>query len=103
VLALRGRLVLVGLLGGRTSELAVYELMRRRARLIGSVLRPRPREEKARLVRDFADFGLPRLADGRLQRGRRSGDAVRRDRRGLRRAGARRGSGKIVPHAELGL
>jgi len=66
-LALRGRLVAVGLLGGRTSEVAVYELMRRRARLIGSVLRPRPREEKAVLVRDFAAFGLPRLADGRLR------------------------------------
>jgi len=66
-LALRGRLLMVGLLGGRTGELAAYELMRRRARLIGSVLRPRPREEKALLVRDFAAFGLPRLADGRLR------------------------------------
>ncbi len=66
-LALRGRLVIVGLLGGRTTEVALYEVMRRRSRLIGSVLRPRSREEKASLVRDFAAFGLPRLADGRLR------------------------------------
>ncbi len=65
-LAVGGRLVLVGLLAGRTAELELYDLMSRRVRLIGSVLRPRSREEKASLVREFAAFGLPRLADGRL-------------------------------------
>jgi putative PIG3 family NAD(P)H quinone oxidoreductase len=66
-LAVGGRLVVVGLLGGRTVDLALSDLMRRRARLIGSVLRPRSRAEKAGLVAEFADFALPRLADGRLR------------------------------------
>jgi NADPH:quinone reductase-like Zn-dependent oxidoreductase len=65
-LAARGRLVLVGLMAGRRAELDLGGVLGRRLRLVGSVLRPRPREEKAALVAAFADFALPRLADGRL-------------------------------------
>ena len=63
----RGRLVLVGLLGGGKATLPLFALMRRRLRLIGSVLRARSRAEKAALVAAFGDFALPRLADGRLR------------------------------------
>jgi putative PIG3 family NAD(P)H quinone oxidoreductase len=63
----RGRLVLVGLLGGGKATLPLFPLMRRRLRLIGSVLRARSRDEKAALVAAFGDFALPRLADGRLR------------------------------------
>jgi putative PIG3 family NAD(P)H quinone oxidoreductase len=63
----KGRLVVVGLLAGRKTELDLGLVLRRRLRLIGSVLRSRPREEKARLVTDFGAFALPRLADGRLR------------------------------------
>jgi NADPH:quinone reductase-like Zn-dependent oxidoreductase len=66
-LAIGGRLVLVGLLNGRRAELELYDLMRLRARLIGSVLRPRTRPEKAALVSAFAAFALPRLADGTMK------------------------------------
>lgn len=66
-LAPRGRLVLVGLMAGRTAEVDLGAILSRRLRVIGSVLRPRPRDEKARLVAAFADFALPRLADGRLR------------------------------------
>jgi putative PIG3 family NAD(P)H quinone oxidoreductase len=62
-----GRLVLVGLLGGRSTEVDLSQILSRRLRVIGSVLRPRPRTEKARLVADFATFALPRLRDGRLR------------------------------------
>jgi len=48
-------------------EVDLGDLLSRRLRLLGSVLRARPREEKARLVQGFADFTLPRLADGRLR------------------------------------
>jgi putative PIG3 family NAD(P)H quinone oxidoreductase len=63
----RGRLVLVGLLGGRKVEVDLGDILSRRLRIQGSVLRHRSREEKAPLVAGFADFALPRLADGRLK------------------------------------
>ena len=66
-LADRGRLVLVGLVSGRKAELELGPIMSRRLRIVGSVLRARPREEKAGLVADFAAFALPRLRDGRLR------------------------------------
>jgi len=65
-LAPRGRCVLVGLVAGRRAELDLGPVLTRRLRLVGSVLRSRPREEKARLVAAFAAHGLERLADGRL-------------------------------------
>jgi NADPH2:quinone reductase len=66
-LAPQGRLVLVGLLAGARAEIDLARLLRRHLRIVGSTLRPRPREEKARLVAAFAAFALPRLADGRLR------------------------------------
>ncbi len=63
----RGRLVLVGLLAGRKVEVDLGDVLSRRLRIQGSVLRARPREEKARLVAAFSDFALPRLVDGRLK------------------------------------
>lgn len=63
----RGRLVLVGLLGGARATLDLSPVMRRRLRLLGSVLRPRSRQEKAALVAAFGELALPRLADGRLR------------------------------------
>ena len=62
-----GRLVLLGLLAGASATLDLGALLRRRLRLIGSVLRSRPRPEKAALVSAFGAFALPRLADGRLR------------------------------------
>ena len=66
-MAEHGRLVLVGLTAGRKVDLDLGVLLRRRLRIVGSVLRARPVAEKAELVRAFAEFGLPRLADGRLR------------------------------------
>jgi putative PIG3 family NAD(P)H quinone oxidoreductase len=66
-LANRGRLVLVGLVSGRRSEVDLGAILTRRLRVIGSVLRARSREEKAQLVSAFAAFALPRLRDGRLR------------------------------------
>lgn len=66
-LAERGRLVLVGLTAGRTATIDLSLVLRRRLRIVGSVLRARSVAEKAELVRGFAEFGLARLADGRLR------------------------------------
>ncbi len=66
-LAERGRLVLVGLLAGPRAEVDLATVLRRRLRIIGSVLRSRPRAEKARLVVAFDAFAAARIADGRLR------------------------------------
>lgn len=62
-----GRLVLIGLLGGRRVDVDLGAVLSRRLRILGSVLRPRSRAEKARLVEGFSAFALPRLRDGRLR------------------------------------
>ena len=62
-----GRLVLVGLLAGDRAELDLHAVLRRRLRIIGSVLRARSRDEKARLVAGFGAFAIPRLRAGRLR------------------------------------
>lgn len=62
-----GRYVVIGTLAGRKAEIDLSDLLRRRLRLIGSVLRARSREEKSRLVADFYRFAAERLRDGRLK------------------------------------
>jgi putative PIG3 family NAD(P)H quinone oxidoreductase len=51
----QGRLVLVGLLAGVQAEIDLGDVLRRRLHLVGSVLRARSRDEKARLVSGFRD------------------------------------------------
>lgn len=63
----RGRLVLIGLMAGNRVELDLGVVLSRRLSIVGSLLRPRSRAEKAVLVAAFRDFALPRLADGRLK------------------------------------
>lgn len=57
-LAVGGRLVLIGLMGGAKAEIHLGVLLARRLQLIGSTLRARPVEEKAALVAAFRErFG----------------------------------------------
>lgn len=58
-LAPKGRLILVGLTSGRTAEFNLGLALQKRARIIGTVLRPRPLEEKAEATRKFAAEVLP--------------------------------------------
>lgn len=60
-LAPRGRLLLVGSLGGSRAEMDWGLVMRKRLRLTGTVLRARSREEKASAVRLFAEQVVPLL------------------------------------------
>ena len=62
-----GRLVVIGLMGGAQGEVNLAQLLIRRLALIGSTLRGRSIEEKARIVEGFrARFGAA-LAAGRLR------------------------------------
>lgn len=67
VLAVRGRLVLVGTMSGTKVEADLGALMRKRLTVVGTVLRSRPIEEKIELVQSFAKTMLPLLAAGRLR------------------------------------
>ncbi|WP_169974684.1 NAD(P)H-quinone oxidoreductase [Tautonia rosea] len=60
----RGRLVVVGLLGGRKAEVDLLALLNKRARIVGTTLRARPIEEKIAATRRFADRVVPWLDRG---------------------------------------
>ncbi len=55
LLGLGGRLVVIGTMGGSKAEIDLSQLMRKRARVQGSVLRTRTSAEKAELVRLFSE------------------------------------------------
>ncbi len=59
-----GRIVLVGLLAGAKTEIELGLLLRKRARIFGTVLRARPLEEKIAAVRAFETQVVPLLARG---------------------------------------
>jgi len=66
-MALKGRLVSVGRLGGGTGELDLELLALKRLQLIGVTNRTRTIDEKAAIARSVASDLLPGLADGRLR------------------------------------
>ena len=66
-LAVYGRLVIIGLLGGAKAELNIGRLMVKRQRVIGSVLRARPVAEKAALTASFKKEVLHRFETGELK------------------------------------
>jgi putative PIG3 family NAD(P)H quinone oxidoreductase len=65
-LAVGGRLAVIGVMGGRKGELDVGRVLSSRLRILGSVLRPRPIEEKAAIVAAFERAVMPHLATGRI-------------------------------------
>lgn len=66
-LAVKGRIVVVGTGAGDEATLQLRKLMGKRARLVGTVLRARPLEEKAAAVQAFAREVVPLLAAGRME------------------------------------
>lgn len=66
-LAVKGRMISVGLTAGTRAELDMSMLMRKRVRIIGTVLRSRPIEEKIAVTQRFARTMLPLFQTGRLK------------------------------------
>lgn len=66
VLATGGRLVTIGMLGGRTGELDLGTLLAKRGQLHATGLRARPAEEKAEVVSGVLSLLWPAIEDGRI-------------------------------------
>lgn len=65
-LALLGRIIVVGLTSGRRAEIDLGLILQKRARIIGTVMRPRTIEEKAQATARFVDDVLPLLTTGAI-------------------------------------
>jgi len=65
-LAVGGRLVIIGLMGGAKAEINLGALMVKRQQVIGSVLRSRPVTEKAGIVRQFTQVVMPLFEQGAI-------------------------------------
>lgn len=65
-LAVRGRILLVGLVAGSSHQLDLRLLLQRRASITGTVLRTRSLEEKVTAVRAFVRDVIPLLEHGRV-------------------------------------
>lgn len=65
-LNLKGRLVLVGLTGGRTAEFNLGIALMKRLKIIGTVLRARSTAEKAEATKKFSEEVLPLFSAGKL-------------------------------------
>ena len=66
LLALDGRWVLIGLMGGREAQLDLAKVLAKRIQLLGSTLRSRSDQFKADLLSDLGQNVWPLFGDGRL-------------------------------------
>jgi putative PIG3 family NAD(P)H quinone oxidoreductase len=67
VLNVDGRLVLIGLMGGREAQLDFAQVLRKRIHILGSTLRSRSEQFKADLLSDLNQHVWPLFAEGRLK------------------------------------
>ncbi|MGH3659823.1 MAG: NAD(P)H-quinone oxidoreductase, partial [Micromonosporaceae bacterium] len=67
VLAQGGRIVTIGLQGGRKAELDMAALMAKGGSVTGTLLRPRPVADKASIVRAVRDHVWPLIESGKLR------------------------------------
>jgi len=65
-LAVGGCMVVIGVMGGIKAEINLAMMMVKRQRIIGSVLRSRPVNEKAAIIRQFEQFVMPLFAAGTI-------------------------------------
>lgn len=62
-----GRLIVIGLQGGVKGELDLGKLLRKRAAVVATALRPRPVEEKGAIMNAVRESVWPLIADGRIR------------------------------------
>ena len=66
-LAVSGRLVLIGVMGGIKAELNLATMMVKRQQILGSVLRSRPVDEKSAIISRFASAVMPHVESGKIE------------------------------------
>ncbi len=66
-LAISGRLVVIGLQGGRSAELDLSALMAKRAAVLATTLRARPAAEKASIVASVREHVWPLIGSGQVR------------------------------------
>jgi putative PIG3 family NAD(P)H quinone oxidoreductase len=66
-MALRGRIILIGGVAGGKADVDLYQILRKRLHIIGTVLRARSLEEKIAITDAFAGEVVPLLAEGTIQ------------------------------------
>jgi NADPH2:quinone reductase len=62
-----GRIILVGMMAGAKHEMDLALILRKRLRIMGTMLRARPLEEKLAVMRTFEDQVVPLIARGKLR------------------------------------
>jgi putative PIG3 family NAD(P)H quinone oxidoreductase len=67
LLAVNGRLVIIGLQGGRSAEIDLGAMLAKRCAVIATTLRARPPEEKATIVAAVREHVWPLLESGRVK------------------------------------
>jgi len=65
--ALKGRIILIGGVAGGKTNVDLYQILRKRLHVIGTVMRARTSEEKIATTRAFAGEVVPLLAQGTVQ------------------------------------
>jgi putative PIG3 family NAD(P)H quinone oxidoreductase len=96
VLAREGRVVFLATMSGAKAELDIARLMGKRGRVIGSTLRSRSREEKARIVARFRSEILPAFDSGALTVSLDSTFSPERAAEAFERMRGNRNTGKIL-------
>lgn len=66
-LSLDGRLVVIGMQGGRRGELDLNQMLQKRAHIMGSTLRAREAADKALIVSDVQEHVWPWISAGRIR------------------------------------
>src|SRR6185503_7818134 len=66
-MAMRGRIILIGGVAGGRADVDLYQILRKRLHIIGTVMRARSLEEKIATTNAFGEEVVPLLAQGSIQ------------------------------------
>jgi putative PIG3 family NAD(P)H quinone oxidoreductase len=66
-MAMRGRIILIGGVAGGRADVDLYQILRKRLHIIGTVMRARSLEEKIATTNAFGEEVVPLLAEGSIQ------------------------------------